>query len=125
MRSPDCATVSPSWNPAWSGYPNGGPTPPTTFRRTRPSTGPWSASAATTARPQLDAPGALQQADRGVHGGGDVVVGGVEQGPPGDQALDGRQPERLAPARERGLRVVAHLAAEQQGRQRGRGHDPL
>ena len=30
--------------------PNGGPTPPTTFPRTRPSTGPWSASPATTAR---------------------------------------------------------------------------
>src|SRR6266516_7917120 len=75
--------------------------------------------------PLMPAPPASQLADRGVHCTGDVVVRRVQQGPPGDDALDGGQLQRLAPAAEHRLRIPGHLAPEQQRRQRGGRHHPL
>ena len=62
------------------------------------------------------------------HGGrdrrADVVVCGIEQRPADDEAAHRRQGQCLLPARERLVRIGG-IAAEQQGRQRGRLHDAV
>src|SRR5690348_3391834 len=68
--------------------------------------------------------GSSQQSYGGVHRGGHVPVGRVEQRAADDQALHGGQLERAAPLLVRALLVLPDVSAEQYGGQGGGRHDP-